>query len=206
MFKPHLISTSAHFKDLDRINRYKESYGLISNYKELFNSVSILETVSKSKLDYLEDTGFNVFYSPLGNHHPNKGVNWIIHLSYFLFNCDLKDDDIIVFITGRYNILNINMLFLIEKYMVEEKNEFIAKEDGSVFEGDNGVHTFYIAFTKAKFLNFFEWYKINGRTQDCIEWDVKKYLATHEKCLILPKNFIMGVELQMIEYPIKHIC
>ncbi len=82
--------------------------------------------------------------------------------------------------------------------MIEEKNEFLAKEDGDVFPKNKGVHTFYIAFTKAKFLNFFEWYKINGRMQDCIEWDVKKYLETHEKCLILPKNFIMGVELQTI--------
>lgn len=208
MNKPHLVSTSAHLEDFNRIARYKDCYKLISNYKEFFQSISILETISKNKLDYLENTGFNVSYSSLENENCNKGVNWFKHLSYFLITSELKDDDIIVFITGRYNIINMNILHLIEKHMIEQKNQFIAKEDKDVYsDRSDGVHTFYMAFTKSKFLDLSNWFKINGlkNFSSVFEWDVKKYLVTHNECLVLPKNISLGVELQLSE-SIKHIC
>lgn len=197
----HLISTSAHINDTNRLNEYIESYKLIYDIKHLFLSITIIETISQKKLDYLENSGLNIFYSKLGNYSSNKGTNWLNHVSDFLSNSELNDDDIVIFITGRYKIINTNLISLIEYNMVNKKYEFIAKDENDIYpNSEKGVHTFYMAFTKYKFLDFSNWYKINGQTYNCIEWDLKNYLTTHDKCLILTKETIMGVENKITSY------
>jgi hypothetical protein len=47
--------------------------------------------------------------------------------------------------------------------------------------------------------------KINGKIYNCVEWDVKEYLKTHDKCIILPKDTIMGVETRILSFNNK-IC
>lgn len=207
MIKPHLISTSAHIDIPSRIEEYIDSYNLISNLSESFKSITIIETVSQQKLEYLENSGFDIFYSNLGNEHSNKGVNWLNHMTNFISKSKIKDNEIIIFITGRYKMVNTNILSLIENHMISEKNEFIAKDDNDLYPGaDKGVHTFYIAFTKKKFLDFSNWYKENGSPMDCIEWDLKKYLETNENCMILPKNIIMGIETRVFQSTTNKIC
>jgi hypothetical protein len=207
MVKPHLISTSAHINDSNRVLEYIDSYKQISEFKDSFKSITIIETISETKLEYLENTDLPVLYSGLGNSHPNKGVNWLHHVTNFLLNSEINDDEIVIFITGRYNLINTNILSLIETHMVKENFDFIAKEDDDLYVGEiHGVHTFFMAFTKAKFLDFSSWYRINGQTNDCIEWDVKRFMLTNDKCLILPKTIIMGVQTRVFTSTSNKIC
>jgi hypothetical protein len=187
--------------DKNRCDEYIDSYKLIYDMKHLFLSTTIIETISQTKIDYLENSGLNVFYSKLGNPSSNKGTNWLNHVSDFLSNSELNDDDIIIFITGRYKIINTNIISLIEDNMLSKKYEFIAKDENDLYPNcEKGVHTFYMVFTKSKFLDFSNWYQTNGQVYNCIEWDVKNYLTTHDKCLILPKYTIIGVETKITSY------
>lgn len=206
MVIPHLISTSAHMDIQNRVDEYISSYNIIFNLRHLFKSVTIIETISQEILEYLENTGLDIIYSKLGNTNPNKGVNWLNHVKYFLDLSKIDNNDIIIFITGRYKIVSTDILSLIETYMIVEKNEFIAKNDNDLYYDGKGVHTFYMAFTKSKFLDLWNWYQKNGNFMDCIEWDIKKYLETHDKCLILPKNIIMGVETKVFQSSNNKIC
>ena len=207
MNKPHLISTSAHIENPNRVSEYVDSYKNVFDFKDLFESLTIIETISETKLDYLENSGLDIYYSNLGNNHSNKGVNWLKHVTNFLTQSKINDTDIVIFITGRYKMINDNMLSLIEKHMITEKKEFIAKEDNDLYIGEiHGVHTFYMSFTKAKFIDFSNWYITNGKPMDCIEWDVKRYLESNDKCLILPKNIIMGVETRVFNSTSNKIC
>jgi hypothetical protein len=202
----HLISTSAHINDKNRCEEYIECYKIIYDIKHLFESITIIETISKKSIDYLENSGLNVFYSKLGNPSSNKGTNWLNHVSNFLLNSTLNDDDIIIFITGRYRIVSKNIISLIENYMISKNYEFLAKEDTDLYpDSEKGVHTFFMVFTKSKFLDLSDWYQINGKIYNCVEWDVKEYLKTHDKCIILPKDTIMGVETRILSFNNK-IC
>jgi hypothetical protein len=208
LIKPHIVSTSAYIEDPIRISEYEDSYRLINENKECFESINIVETVSEKKLNYLENYDFNVYYSKLGNSHKNKGVNWLNHVTNFLIESEIPNEDIIIFITGRYRLINNNFLKLINKYMVDDEYEFIAKEDSDIYIGSmNGVHTFFMIFKKRKFLEFSSWYHSNGIKDNCIEWEVKNYLKTHDKTLILSNDFILGVETKIFDKTINNkIC
>jgi hypothetical protein len=198
MIKPHLIVSSAHMEISDRISEYIDSFKIINDLKEFFESTTIVETISQNKLDYLENSGLDTYYSNLGNPESNKGHNWVRHMTNYLHQSKINDNDIIISMTGRYLIVNKNILSLIEKHIISDNNEFIAKQDNDIYIGEcHGVHTFYMAFTKSKFLDFSNWFEINGRQTCCIEWDVKKYLDSHDNCLILPKETIMGIETKI---------
>lgn len=205
--KPHLISTSAHINNSERIQEYIDGYSIIHNYKNFFNTITIIETISKKKLDYLEKTNLNVVYSNVENIFTNKGVNWLNHVYNFLETSTIGDKEIVIFITGRYKMINTNILNFISIYMIDNDFEFLAKEDGDLYEGlIHGVHTFFMSFTKRKFLEFYDWYKTNGNINECIEWDVKKFLLTSNKCKILPKTEIMGVETRVFNSTLNKIC
>jgi hypothetical protein len=196
--KPHLISTSAHMDNENRILEYIESYKLIYSFKNFFESVTLIETISKTNLYYLDNSGLDVFYSDLNNPHHNKGVNWVNHVSNYLIKSNIKNDDIVIFITGRYKMINTNIFSFVNQHMIKEKNEFMAKKDGDLYFGSNrGVHTFYFASTKDKFIDFKNWYGQNGNNEIPIEWEVKRYLETNNKCIILPENIILGVETRV---------
>lgn len=120
MTKHHLISTSAHMDSSERIMEYENCYKSIYDLKSSFKSINIIETISKNKLQYLENTGLKVFYSPLNNEHKNKGVNWLRHMTNFISNSEIKDSEIIIFITGRYTIVNTNIISLIEENMIKK--------------------------------------------------------------------------------------
>lgn len=205
MTKHHLISTSAHMDSSERIMEYENCYKSIYDLKSSFKSINIIETISKNKLQYLENTGLEVFYSPLNNEHKNKGVNWLRHMTNFISNSEIKDSEIIIFITGRYTIVNTNIISLIEENMIKRNFEFIAKEDNDIYTSviSKGVHTFFIAFTKSKFLDFSSWYEKNGKQLECIEHDLKRYMKTNERCLILPKEITMGIKTKI--YKLDHL-
>lgn len=207
MNKPHLISTSAHIDDQNRIYEYIDGYRQINIFKEYFKSITIIETISKTNIYYLEDSGFNIHYSEINNVFKNKGVNWLNHVTTFLNQSDFENNDIIIFITGRYKLINIDIISLINLYMNNNEIEFLAKEDNDLYVGEkHGVHTFLMSFTKSKFLDFSKWYQINGNIDECIEWDVKKYMESHDKCMILSKDIIMGVETKVFGSTFNKIC
>ena len=56
MIKPHLISTSAHMENSNRISEYVDSYKILFDFRDLFESITIIETISKTRLDYLENS------------------------------------------------------------------------------------------------------------------------------------------------------
>lgn len=202
MVKPHLIITTAHINDDNRILEYIVSFEKVLNFKNSFETITIIETVSEEKLNYLENSQLDVYYSKLGNSHPNKGVNKINHVSNFLNNSKINDNEIVVLLTGRYLMVNTNILSLIETHMINNQYEMMSKDDGDVYGWDVGVHTFYFSFTKNKFLEFSNWYQTNAVHSECIEVWVKNYSLNHDKCLILPNNVIMGVETRLYQAPI----
>jgi hypothetical protein len=207
MKKIHLISTSAHLIDNERKGEYIDSYKLIKSFEKDFESITIIETISKVPLDYLENCGLKVCYSKLENPYSNKGVNWLNHIVSFLNDSNIENDDIVVFITGRYKLINLNIISIINDYMLNNEIDFIAKDDRDLYPlTPHGVHTFLIAFTKNKFLDFYKWYEKNGTIEDCIEWDLKKYLESSDKSLILPKDEIMGVETRVSSGIKNKIC
>ena len=196
MKKPYLISTSAFINDNKRINDYIISINSYEKYKSEFENVVLVETINKNNVTYIDESGFKTFYSPLDNTHPNKGFNWTCHIHYYINNNNqILDDDIIVFITGRYKLINTNIIQLINKHLIKDKYEFLAKEDGDVYDSGLGVHTFIISFTKKIFNDFFNWYIDYINHNECIEWSIKKYMKLNpNRCIILPKETIFGVE------------
>jgi hypothetical protein len=203
--KPHLISTSAYFLD-DQIReqQYIKSFEDIKKHQELFESITIIETISKVDVDYITKTEFNNYYSEMGNIHKNKGFNWVLHIENFLNNSIIGLDDVVIFITGRYRLLNGEFINIVNDYMYVKDYEMLAKEDGDIYNG-NGVHTFLISFTKKKFLHFSKWYKKKGNKDTCVEWEMKKYMKKHSKCFILDKRILIGVETNVFNSNEKYI-
>ncbi len=197
----HLIITTATLSEDDnspryseeiRINDYIESFNSILPFKDLFKSITLIETISKEKVIYLEKSGFNIYYSDFDNHFDNKGRNEINHIYNFLVNNNIDDNDYVIKLSGRYKIKNDNLIKNL-------KHDFIAKNDADIYQRGKGVHTFFYAFKKFKFLEFFDWYNKNsievktGRITP-IEWDVKIFIEINKNCKMLNKNEIIGVE------------
>jgi len=203
--KPHLITTSAYFlNDNIREEQYVKSFEDIQNHKDSFETVTIIETISKVDVDYITKTEFNKFYSKIGNPHKNKGVNWVSHIENFLNTTYIEGRDVFVFITGRYRLLNNNIINLINEYTYDKKYDMLAKVDSDIYNG-RGVHTFFISFTKNKFLEFAKWYKKKGNKDVCVEWEMKKFMENKKKCFILDKTVSMGIETNISDSNQKYI-
>lgn len=203
--KPHVISTSAQLHSDIRTNQYIESFNQLKQFTDLFETITLIETVSATTVDYLENTGLRVYYSTLGNPYSDKGVNWVYHIEHFLKESSITDDEVIIFITGRYKLLNDNIVKLINDNMYNKEYDIIAKSDSDMYSGI-GVHTFLIAFRKHKFLEFAEWYRSSGNHNNCVEWEMKKFMEKFDKCLILGKETIIGVETRIASSNTRNIC
>lgn len=197
-----LVIGSAFIDDPKRIDDYRKSFNLIKLNSHLFDRIDVMETISHSDVEYIEDSGFNTFYSKIGNPSSNKGINWMNHMVNYL-NLNCSDDDIIVFISGRYMLRPDNNLDKIIEYM--NKYQFVAKDDSDLFVGD-GVHTFIIFFRKNKFLEFQKYHTDKNLKSPCIEHDLKRFLISSENCLILPKEFQIGIETNYYLSDIYGIC
>src|SRR5579883_966493 len=119
-------------------------------FQNRFDSITVLETVAKQRLDYLEQAGIPVVYSNLQNDSSNKGINEVRHLWDFIKQDKFADGDIFVKLTGRYVLLDTRIL---DHFM--EDSEIVAKDDGDIYHpSSRGVHTFLWAFRK-RFLREF---------------------------------------------------
>lgn len=202
MIKKHLIITTAHFTEeesknngfpyLERIKEYTDSFNKVKNISSNFDSITLLETKSKDKLDYLEDSKFDICYSSKPNLFYNKGLNEIFHLENFLQNNNLiKNQDIIIKISGRYKIENINLL----KYIDYDCS---AKNDLDIYDSGMGVHTFYFLFKRYFFHDFYKYVNLDFnnffyKQSTCIEWELKNFMLKNKKCYIIPYEEKIGV-------------
>lgn len=145
----HLIITSATIPRDDcfetlgygydlRVEDYVKSFDSVRNFSKKFASITILETVAAEKIDYLEQSGFPVVYSKMGNFFLNKGANEVIHIENFLKNGNFKEDDLFLKLTGRYLLRNTNILGYLKP-----GTEFLAKTT-EIFTGEEPV---FIHFT-----------------------------------------------------------
>jgi len=160
-------------------------HGLL--FKDNFNSITIIEMISNEKIDILENSGINVYYSKFDNLFVNKGINEIFHIIDFFKNSNIKDDDLIIKITGRYLMMNDNILKI--------DSDFIAKYDGDIYSPLNrGIHTFFFAFKKKLFIEFFNSLDFVNNNYDniCIEWLLKDFMI-QKNIPILDKNYKLGV-------------
>ena len=169
-----------------RMLDYKNSFEYALKFKNKFDSITIVETVSKEKVVELEESGINVYYSKFDNSFVNKGLNEMFHIYDFLQNSSINENDLIIKITGRYLIKNDNILNV--------RSDFIAKYDGDIYTGDRGVHTFFFGFKKMLFTEFIKLLDVRNNNYDttCIEWLMKDFILS-KNLPILDKSYILGV-------------
>lgn len=181
--KKHLIITTAiiskekcltqlGYSYEQRMLDYKNSFESALLLRDKFDTITIVETVSKEKVKELEDSGINVYYSNFDNSFVNKGINEMFHIQDFLKNSSISDEDLIIKITGRYLIINDNILNI--------NSDFIAKYDGDIYPGNRGVHTFFFGCKKKLFIEFIDTFNFKNNNYDttCIEWLVKDYILS----------------------------
>lgn len=180
-----------------RIEDYKKSFELANIFKENFESIIILETVSKERVDFLHEYGFNVYYSSVNNFFSNKGLNEIDHINNYLIdnNYSIDDNDIIIKLSGRYFIENMNILNYINK-----KYDLVVKDDSDIYKSGLGVHSFYYAISKKLFFDFYIFVDLDFDNKEykkniCIEWELKNFVKTlpDEICYIIPPSDKIGV-------------
>ncbi len=189
----HLLITSAHLGDCEQRKKdYIESFKCAYEFKRKFRSMTILETCSKTEVDYLENSKIKVCYSKFDNRFKNKGINEIIHISEFLQDNDkILGRDIIVKISGRYVLKNTSII-----YHFNNDINFVAKDDGDIYNSD-GVHTFLYTFRKNVIKNFIEWLDpdmgdASFKEDIPIEVLMKHYVTNNPDCKILDKYVTIG--------------
>lgn len=194
----NLLITTA-FINENRYNDYIESFESVDIIKDNFNRIDILECCSKSKVDYLENTKYNVHYSDGINRSQIKGENQMRHIYNFIIN-EYNEFDSFILLTGRYRIINDNFFNFIDC-----TSDIIAKSDGDIYSGI-GVHTFYIYFKVSGFIKFYNWYISLENRNNCIEHDVKKFIDNNHNCKLLNKSITIGVETNIHSSGLKIIC
>lgn len=83
------LSTLGYYYE-QRMFDYKQSFEYALKLKDKFDSITIIETFSKEKVEELENSGINVYYSKFDNSLVNKGLNEIYHIKDFLDNSDIN--------------------------------------------------------------------------------------------------------------------
>lgn len=170
-----------------RISDYKKSFDYALKFRDSFDSITIIETVSKIKVQELEENGIDVYYSNFDNSFKNKGLNEMFHIQDFIKNSTISNEDLIIKITGRYLIENVDILNI--------NLDFVAKYDGDIYPGNKGVHTFFFGFKKVIFNEFIEYLNIgdqNTYDEVCVEW-LLKYFLLEKNITILSNSYVLGV-------------
>lgn len=96
-----------------RKKQYIESLSLLSTYG--YNNPYIIEAVKKQGPTFLDEYSINVFYATVNNSQAkNHGANECRSFLQGLVHFNFEPDDIIVKLTGRYNLLSDNFIKLIK--------------------------------------------------------------------------------------------
>jgi hypothetical protein len=118
------------------------------------------------------------------------------HIQNFIKDGD--KDDINVCLTGRYLLEDDNsILKIIDDYMINDDYEFIAKNNGDLYNGvydGKSIHSFLLFFRKDKLSEFLIFLENNKSNYSAIECDINDFLKISEKCKILPKEYYLGVK------------
>jgi hypothetical protein len=183
----NLLLTSANLNCQYRSKSYIDSFNRLEVFSSLFSNIFLVETVSYEDCDYLKEFKYKKFFSNIGNPFAEKGYNWARHMENFL---NLTPEEHFIFLTGRYKILNDNLI----KFASDNQNcKIIAKNDKDIYSG-NGVHMFYFYFQKSELLKFLH-EVLSSKDKSCpIEWKFKNFISKSKDCVELPINFNLGVE------------
>lgn len=183
-----------------RRSDYLSSFYHALRHKDKFDNIWIVETFSKSPVDFLDNCGIPVFYSPFANNR-SLSMNELLHTKEFVDQDWIDDDDIIIKITGRYILCDTRILDYFKDGI-----DFVAKDSDDLWKwashvndeyGNGGVHTFLYGFRKkffkeiVDFANFIN--KPGQRDKLQIEHFVKRITWNRPNCIILDKNEKIGV-------------
>src|SRR5690606_12080448 len=108
------------------------------------------------------------------NVFPEKGLNELQHLKQHIQQLDLKEEDVIIKLTGRYLLENGLFLYKVKELISEGINS-IFKLDDDIYEG-KGYHTFLYATKVDIFLKMVESFSFIQENREPIEWGVKRFL------------------------------
>jgi hypothetical protein len=87
--------------------RYLESIKEAIKYAKLYDIKTIIVENSCDNSSYLDDLGCDVVYTKNNNsHYIHKGVNELNDVKHVIHKYDIKDDDIVIKLTGRYKLLS----------------------------------------------------------------------------------------------------
>jgi hypothetical protein len=130
-----LIGTSANL-DKDYSSR-KDQYlnGLISLLKYYRINPYIIETVKKT--DYLNES-----FIGHSTYSTNKGINELLNLKTFLSNQDFNDEDDVIKVTLRYEVISSYFLDMVKN----DDYEVYCKNSSDIYgANDPNIHSFLIS-------------------------------------------------------------
>lgn len=121
----------------ERKDKYKKSLeilkNLLGNKKNI--KIIIVENTGKKHRTFLNDYGFDVYYTDNNNFETeNKGVKEIKDILDCIDKYNIKDEDFVIKMTGRY-ILNENSKFISE--IINYKNQDCVIRYGSYYKPVN---------------------------------------------------------------------
>jgi len=187
----HVVITSANVPAMyeKRKALYIESIEACLQYRDLFDSYTVLECVSAHEA-YLEP--YTTYYSTIGNPYANKGLNEMRHLAQYLSaNNSLHTGDAIIKLTGRYIVEE--PYFFEQVRALHEEYESIFKNDDDFYVG-NGYHTFFYYMRKGLLLEAVQSLEFSDANDRPIEWDVKSFVMPRETNLEIDRLGLLAYQ------------
>jgi len=146
-----------------RTSDYLSSFYHANRFKNEFDSITIIECISKSE-KYLEEVGIPVYYSNYNNdlNAYDKSMNEISHIWDFVKQDYIDDDDVIIKLSGRYILYDTSIL----SYFNNKEIDAVAKDADDIYRivsskgveyGNEGVHTFLWGFRKKFFRQLYDY-------------------------------------------------
>ena len=208
MCKVLLISSTANFNNnLFFKSEVIETLESVKEFGNNFNSVTFIETINPIIDNPIESFGYRYIVSSVFNNFElPKGYNQFTHILNVIKDNFYGENDVLVFLTGRYCMVNDEIFNLINDYMSQNNFDLIAKDSSDIYDNNLGVHTFYFLCRKKEFIKFMEHYYTLNPPHGAIEVDVKNYMLNKNNCLILPPTHIMGVRTNISATKLRVIC
>jgi hypothetical protein len=99
-----------------RKNRYIECIQQILKLVENDSSIKVIVVENNGKRQtYFDELNCEVFYTNNNNIQlPHKGVNELLDIKEVIQTYNIQDDDTIIKLTGRYKLLNLNVINVIK--------------------------------------------------------------------------------------------
>tara|TARA_B110000977_G_C10938073_1_gene439754 strand:+ start:128 stop:748 length:621 start_codon:yes stop_codon:yes gene_type:complete len=112
-----IITTSINNKEgvKNNIHRQTRYIECINNLLELINNDSNIKPIivenNGVRQTYLDDLKCDIYYTNNNMiHYNHKGVNELLDIKEVINQYNIKDEDIIIKLTGRYKLLNLNFI------------------------------------------------------------------------------------------------